>query len=75
MLDSTHVLYGSGIGDGNRHDHGDLPILLIGGGVRGGRYVKAPRETPLANLHVALAQRIGAGIERFADSTGALELS
>ncbi len=75
LLDSTHVLYGSGIGDGNRHDHGDLPILVIGGGVRGGRYVVAPKETPLANLHVALAQRIGAGIERFADSTSALELA
>jgi hypothetical protein len=74
LIDSTHVLYGSGIGDGNKHDHGDLPIVVIGGGVRGGRYVVSPRETPLANLHVTLAQRIGAGIERFADSSGVLEL-
>lgn len=74
LLDSTHVLYGSGIGDGNKHDHGDLPIVVVGGGVRGGRHLVAPKETPLANVHVALARRIGAGIERFADSTGEFEL-
>jgi hypothetical protein len=74
LLDSTHVLYGSGIGDGNRHDHGDLPVVLLGGGVMGGRYVVVPSETPLANLHVTLAQRIGVDIERFADSTGVLDL-
>lgn len=74
LLDSTHVLCGSGIGDGNRHDHGDLPIVVLGGGVKGGRYVVAPKETPLANLHLALARRTGVEIERFADSTGALDL-
>jgi hypothetical protein len=74
LIDSTHVVYGSGIGDGNKHDHGDLPIVVIGGGVRGGRYVISAAETPLANLHVALAQRVGAAVERFADSSGVLEL-
>jgi len=74
LLDSTHVLYGSGIGDGNRHDHGDLPILLLGGGAKGGRYVVTDKETPLANLHVALARRTGTPLERFADSTAALDL-
>jgi hypothetical protein len=74
LLDSTHVLFGSGIGDGNRHDHGDLPIVVLGGGVKGGRYVVAPKEAPLANLHLALARRTGVEIERFADSTGVLDL-
>lgn len=75
LLNSTHVVYGSGIGDGNRHDHGDLPLVLIGGGVRGGRYVELAKETPLANLHVTLARRIGVDVERFADSTGTLALA
>ncbi|MBL8860388.1 MAG: DUF1552 domain-containing protein [Planctomycetes bacterium] len=76
LLDSVDVLYGSGIGDGNRHDHADLPVLLVGGGLRGGRHVDAAagvKETPLANLHVTLARRAGAGVERFADSTGVVE--
>lgn len=74
MLDSTHLVYGSGIGDGNRHDHGDLPILVLGGGVKGGRYAVSPNETPLANLHLALARGMRAPLDRFADSTAALEL-
>jgi hypothetical protein len=32
LLDHSIVLYGSGISDGNQHDHGPLPILLAGGG-------------------------------------------
>ncbi len=46
-----------------------------GGGVKGGRYELAPKETPLANLHLALARRVGVEVERFADSTGELELA
>jgi hypothetical protein len=75
LLDSVHVVYGSGIGDGNRHDHADLPILVLGGGVKGGCYRVEPAETPLANLHLALARRMGAELPRFADSTGELALS
>ncbi len=74
LLDRTDVLFGSGIGDGNRHDHADLPILLFAGGVRGGRHVIAPRETPLANLHLALLGRMGVDAPRFGDSTGCFEL-
>ena len=74
LLDSTIVLYGGAIADGNRHNHDDLPILVAGGsaaGLRGGRLVEMAPGTPLCNLHVGLAQAAGAGIERFGDSTGA----
>lgn len=77
LLDRTLVLYGSGIGDGDRHDHEDLPILLAGGqglGVGGGRHVVHPVDTPLANLHLALLQRVGVAASRFGDATRALAL-
>ncbi len=32
VLDNSMIVYGSGIGDGNRHNHDDLPVLLAGGG-------------------------------------------
>ena len=32
LLDSTMLVYGSGISDGNRHNHDDLPILVAGKG-------------------------------------------
>ena len=37
LLDHSMVLYGSGIADGDRHNHDDLPILLAG---RGGGTLK-----------------------------------
>ena len=32
LLDSTTVLFGSGMGDANSHKNSDLPIILAGGG-------------------------------------------
>ena len=76
LLDHTMVVFGSGIGDGNRHNHDELPILLAGGGggtVRGGRHLRLPHGTPLANLYLALAARMGVELPSFGDSTGVLE--
>lgn len=77
ILDNLMLVYGSGIGDGNRHNHDELPILLIGkggGSIKPGRHLKYPGETPLANLHLSLIDRMGVtGITRHGDSTGRLE--
>lgn len=72
LLDSTLVVYGSAIGDGDAHNHDELPILLAGGralGVASGRHVRHKRDTSLANLYLALLRRAGVKAERFADST------
>jgi hypothetical protein len=77
LLDNIMMVYGSGIGDGDRHNHDDLPILLLGKGgntIEGGRHLKFQRETPLMNLYLALFQRMGAPTERFGDSTGVLKI-
>ena len=76
MLDSTLFLYGTGISDSNTHFHDDLPIALIGGrnaGIKGGRYVRYPEDTPLANLHVSILEKLGVPVEAFGDSTGRLD--
>ena len=72
LLDRCLVLYGSGIGDGNDHNHDDLPILLAGRGngtLKPGRHVRYPRETPLTNLYCSLLDRLGAPVDAFGDST------
>jgi hypothetical protein len=76
LLDSVMLSYGSGNSDGNRHNHDDLPVLLIGKGggtIRPGRHLRLPRETPLNNLWVSLLERMGVKVDRFGDSTGALK--
>jgi hypothetical protein len=70
-------VYGSGNSDGNRHNHDNLPILVAGKGggtLRPGRHVRLPKETPLANLWLALLQSGGVSADSFGDSTGALSL-
>ncbi|MCU1327852.1 MAG: hypothetical protein JWN34_3222 [Bryobacterales bacterium] len=73
LFDHIMVSYGSGLG--RDHDHDNLPTVLTGRGnglFRLGRQVKFPAETPLANLHLTMAQQMGVPAENFADSTGKL---
>ena len=76
LLDQSMVLYGSGISEGNKHLHSDLPLLLAGRGggtLRPGRRVAFPDPTPCSNLFVALLRKLGVRAERFADSDGVAE--
>ena len=76
LLDNTMVVYGSGISDGNRHTHHDLPILLAGGGtgtLHPGRHVRYASETPMNNLYLSLLARLGVRTETLGDGTGTLE--
>ncbi|MFN5976518.1 MAG: DUF1552 domain-containing protein [Planctomyces sp.] len=75
LLDNSMILYGSAISDGNRHNHDDLPILLAGGGggtLKTGRYVKYEKDTPLNNLFLSMAHRMGASLDSLGDSRGLL---
>jgi hypothetical protein len=77
LLDHSIVMYGSGIADGNNHDHAPLPLVLIGGGsgrLKGGRHIRVAEGTPLANLHVAVLNKLGAEIGKFGDSNGIVAL-
>jgi len=75
VLDHTLALYGSAISDGNRHNHDELPLVLVGGGggVVTGRHLRFAPETPAANLFVSLLALAGAPRAVFGDSTGALD--
>jgi len=78
LFDNIHLVYGSGIGDGNKHNHDDLPILLLGGGGGGlptGKHTIYPKDTPLMNLYLNLFERMGAPASSFGDSTGKLKLA
>ena len=74
LLDSAMIVYGSGISDGDRHNHDDLPILMAGKGggtIKPGRHLKVQPQ-PLNNLYLAMLDRMGVSLERLGDSTGRL---
>ena len=76
LLDHSLILYGSGMGNPNVHDHVNLPILVAGGGggtARGGRHIRFASPTPLANLHLTLLDAVGVRLDTFADSTGKID--
>ena len=76
LLDNSMLVYGAGIGDGDRHNHDDLPILLCGkGGGRlpQGQHLRFPRHTPMNNLFVSLLDKVGVDVEQLGDSNGNLK--
>ena len=76
LLDHSLLLYGSGIGNPNIHDHTNLPVIVAGGaagGMKGNRHIRYEKPTPLANLHLTLLDKVGVRLDSFADSTGKLD--
>jgi hypothetical protein len=73
LLDSVMILYGSGLSDGNRHNHHDLPALIVGGGggqITGGRHMRVAPDTPNTNLFLAMLDKLGVPIDTMGDSSG-----
>jgi hypothetical protein len=76
VLDNSMIVYGCAIGDGNLHNHDQLPVVLAGGGggtLQPGRHVLLKDSTPMTNLYTAMLDRMGVQAERVGDSTGRLE--
>ncbi len=71
VLDSSMIVYGSGIADGHAHGEKNLPILLAGGGggmIKTGQYLAPHSDTSLSQLHLALLQRMGVPLEEFGET-------
>ncbi|MBL8213526.1 MAG: DUF1552 domain-containing protein [Bryobacterales bacterium] len=75
LLDSAMVVYGSGLADGNRHTHHDLPVILAGranGTLKPGRHLRYKTETPMTNLYLSMLERMDVRTENLGDSNGPL---
>jgi len=72
LLDHSTIVYGSGLSDGNRHTHNDLPVVLAGrgAGLRLGRHVVYSTDTPMTNFYLTLLDKLGVHTEQLGDSTG-----
>ena len=75
LLDSTTILYGGGISDGNRHNHDNLPILLAGGSrnFRTGRHVRYAQSEPVSSLYLSVLDAAGVATDHFGDSQNRLQ--
>jgi len=76
LLDHTTLLYGCGISNSNEHVHTNLPILVAGGtaaGIKGGRHLRVPIDSPVTNLHLSMLDRLGIRTDVLGDSTGQVE--
>jgi hypothetical protein len=76
LLDHSLILYGGGIGNGNLHEHTNLPLLMagkLGGQVKPGRHVKYPDNTPMSNLLLTVLDKAGVPAEKLGDSTGPIQ--
>ncbi len=77
LLDNSLLVYGSGIRDGDRHDHTNLPVILAGragGAVKTGRFMELGPEQPMTNLYLSMLDLHGIKADRVGDSTGRLRL-
>jgi hypothetical protein len=77
LLDHSLVLYGSGMSDGNSHNHDPLPIVLAGragGAIQGNRHIRQKELTPMSNLLLAILGKLGCPEEHFGDSNAVLAI-
>lgn len=72
LIESTTLIMGSGISDGDSHNYGNLEVLLAGGKWQRGHF-HFDGDRPLADLWLTVGRQAGLPLTRFADSKGIVE--
>jgi hypothetical protein len=76
LLDHSILVYGGGMGDGDKHTPMDLPVTIVGGGCgtlpKGGRHIRYEMHTPFMNAGLTLLDKLGVQVDKIGDSTGKL---
>ena len=78
ILDHSLIVYGSGMSESDTHSRLNIPVAIAGGGagtLKGNRHIQAPKETPIANLMLDIANKFGCEMDKFGTlSTGRFEV-
>jgi hypothetical protein len=74
LLDNTLVMAGASLADPNKHDHRALPVIVVGGLIKGNRHVEVEKDTPMTNMMLSLMDTLGVHHEKIGDSTGRLSV-
>ena len=76
LLESTVVMFASGMGNASAHSSRNLPIMLAGGGFQHGQHHRFERQgrdgRPLSDLFVSILQQLGIERDNFSTSTSNL---
>ena len=70
LLDNTMLLYTSYMANGG-HGRKDYPMMLLGnaqGGFKTGQHIACEKDTPVANLYIEMANRMGVECSEFGNS-------
>jgi hypothetical protein len=75
LLDRTMILYGSNLGNANTHVTTNMPTILAGGGFKHGQHLAFDdkNNTPVAQIFVAMLQRLGVETDAFASGKGTIK--
>jgi hypothetical protein len=73
LLENTDIIYGAGISDGNRHNHDELPFMLVGN-KQNGKHFRVKKEKPMCDLFVSILHKHNIDMKHFGDSTGELNI-
>jgi hypothetical protein len=77
LLDNMIIMYGSGISNSTRHSGENLPLMLVGGGsgtLKSGRHIAYSGKPSIANLLVAIMDKLGVPVDHLGGSNGKLPL-
>jgi len=74
LLDNSLVLAGASLADPNKHDHRALPVIVVGGLIKGNRHVEVEKDTPMTNMMLSLMDTLGVHHDKIGDSTGRLSV-
>jgi len=72
LLDSTIVMFGTGMGDSSRHSNRDLPTLVAGGGLKHGQHIAGdPKDDSLllGDVFLSILKQMGIEADEFSNAT------
>ncbi|MFT7632657.1 MAG: hypothetical protein ACI87E_003711, partial [Mariniblastus sp.] len=72
LLDSTVVMFGTGMGDASRHSNRDLPTLVAGGGFKHGQHIAGNLKDDsllLGDVYISMLNQMGIETETFSNAS------
>jgi Protein of unknown function (DUF1552) len=76
LLDHSVFMYGSNMGNSDKHSNWPIPTIIVGGGngklKQGGQHIDFAQRTPLSNVLLTVLHKFGIEQDKISDSTGVI---